>query len=169
MAELADQSLNVRGDDRLVLDDQDVGRQLGVDLGLSLGDQALDLFEGGVEDLGSLRGREPFQGSEQERLARARRDAHQAVGGVIRLRQGVFLGALELGAGRAPDGVEHVVERDAGSQPAVQRHFARRQGFKRNADVVVAGALVAGQGPRVAPDVRQMRRKPLKQAHHPSD
>ncbi len=39
VAELGDQGLDVGGDDRLVLDDQDVGGQFGVDLGLGLGDQ----------------------------------------------------------------------------------------------------------------------------------
>ena len=49
-----DQGLDVGGDHRLVLDDQDVGGQFGVDLALRLGDQLLDLGEVGVEDLGRL-------------------------------------------------------------------------------------------------------------------
>src|SRR5690606_3798606 len=54
VAELGDQRLDVGGDHRLVLDDQHVGGELGVDLGLSLGDQLLDLGEFRPQDLRGL-------------------------------------------------------------------------------------------------------------------
>src|SRR5690606_35983721 len=49
--DLGDQGLDVGGDDRLVLDDEHLGRQFGVDLGLGLGDQALDLGKLDPKDL----------------------------------------------------------------------------------------------------------------------
>ena len=55
VAELPDQGLDVGGDHRLVLDDQHVGGQLGVDLGLGLGDQLLDLGEVGARGSGRPR------------------------------------------------------------------------------------------------------------------
>ena len=96
-------------------------------------------------------------------------DIEALVRRVVGIGGAVLLVGLQLGSGGAPDGVEDVIERNAGRQPVVERFLARRQGLERNADIIVAGALVAGECARVAPDVRQMRRKPLKQAHHPSD
>ncbi len=120
MAEFAHQRLDIGGDHRLVLDDQDVGGQFGVDLGLSLGDQLLDLVEGGVEDLGRLAGRESLQRGEQEGLARARRDTQQPMGGVVGIGPGVLVIGLQLRPGRAPDGVKDVVERHARRKPVVE-------------------------------------------------
>ncbi len=169
MAELAHQALDVGGDHRFVLDDEDIGGQLRIDLRLGFRDQLLDLVEGGVEDLGGLAGREALERSQQEGLARTRRDPHQPMGGVVGLARGVLVIGLQLGPGGAPDGVEHVIERDARRKPVVQRLLARGQGLERDADIVVAGALIAGESARVTADVRQMRRKPLQQAHLPSE
>jgi len=147
------------GDDRLVLDDQHVGGQFGVDLGLSLGDQALDRAEIGVEDLGRLAGREAFQRGQQKGLSRPRRDAHQPGVGVVgpaHLVRGV---GLELRARTAPDGVEHVVERHARRQVGFQNPFAGGEGFKGDSDIMVAGGLIACERARVAADIGQMRRQ----------
>ena len=45
VAQLLHQAFDVGRDDGLVLDDQDVGGQFGVDVGLGLGDQAFDVDE----------------------------------------------------------------------------------------------------------------------------
>jgi hypothetical protein len=144
VAQLGDQGLDVGGDHRLVLDDQDVGGQFRIDLRLRLGDQLLHLREIGAEDLGGLRRREAFEGREQEGLARARRDAHQSARGVVGVAF-VFLRSLELCARRAPDGVEHVIERDAGRHAGFQRPFPGGERFQGDTDVVVAGRLVSGK------------------------
>ncbi len=169
MAEFAHQRLDVGGDHRLVLDDQDIGRQLRVDFGLGFADQLLDLVEGGVEDLGRLTGSETFQGGEQERLARTGRNAHQPVGRIVGLAGTIVLAALELGAGGAPDGVEHMIERDPRREAVVEGLLAGRQGLQGHADVIVAGPLIACQGASVSTDIGQVRRKPLEKTHLPSE
>ena len=55
VAEFLDQGFDVGGDHRLVLDDQDFGRQFGVDLGLGFGDQGLDLVGSRCRGSGPLR------------------------------------------------------------------------------------------------------------------
>ena len=54
MAEIEHQGLDFGGDHRFVLDDQHLGGEFGVDLRLGFGDQVLDLFETGLEDLGGF-------------------------------------------------------------------------------------------------------------------
>ncbi len=123
MTEFANQRLDVGGDDGFVLDDQHVSGQFGVDVGLRPRDQLFDLGEFGVQDLGGLGRREALQRGQQESLARTGRDTHQAMSGIglgrqilarlVRLR-------LQLGAAGAPDGMEHVVERNARRQTRIQ-------------------------------------------------
>ena len=66
---------------------------------------------------------------------------------------------LELGPGDAPDGMEHVIEGHARGHVGVERLVAARQRLKRDPHVLVAGGLVAGEGPRIAPDVGKVRRE----------
>ncbi|MND84511.1 hypothetical protein D3C80_764030 [compost metagenome] len=162
VAQLPHQAFDVGRDDGLVLDDQDVGGQFRVDVGLGLGDQTLDRARVDGQDLGGLGRGEAFQSGEQEGLARARRDAHQAVGGVVALGRAAV---LELGAGGRPDGVEDVIQGDARRHVRGQLALARREGLERHADVVVACALIPGQRTGVAADIRQMRRKSGQKAH----
>ena len=70
MAQFAHQGFDVGGDDRLVLDDQHVGGQFGVDLGLGLGDQRVDSSGRFAEDLAGLVDREALERGQQEGLAR---------------------------------------------------------------------------------------------------
>ncbi len=53
-----------------------------------------------------------------------------------------------------------LIEGDARRQVGVQRLLAGGQGLERDADIMVASGLVAGQGARIATNVRQMRRQP---------
>ncbi|MNT02699.1 hypothetical protein D3C72_1372050 [compost metagenome] len=159
MAQFLDQAFNVSRDDGLVLDDQNVGGQFGVDVGLGFGDQTLDRPRIDAENLGGFRGREPLQGRQQEGLSRARRDPHQAARGVV--ADAVHAAAvLKLGAGRGPDGVEDVIESNARRHVRRQLALAGRQRLQGHPHIVVAGDLIARQGPRIAADIGQMRRKP---------
>jgi hypothetical protein len=145
-----------------------VGGQFGVDLGLGLGDQAFDLAEVAIQDLSGFGRGEAFQGGKQERLARTRGDAHQTLRGVVGGGEAVITTRFELSAGRQPDGVEHAIQRDARRQVVIQRTLAGGEGFQSDADIVVAGVLVAGKGAGVATNIRQMRRQPSKKTHDPS-
>ncbi len=158
MAELADQGLDVGGDHRFVFDDQHFGRQFRVDLGLRLGDQLLHFLETGFEDLGGLAGREALERGEQEGLARAGRDTHEPMRCVLVARLGLVYRFLQLSAARAPDGVEHAIERHSGRKLGVERLLSRGQGLEGHPDIVVAGSLFPGQSPGVAADIWQMRR-----------
>jgi hypothetical protein len=137
------QAFDVGRDDGLVLDDQDVGGQFGVDVRLGLRDQALHVHSVGVEDLGGFRRREALQGGQQEGLARARGDAHQPARSVVAAFDAALV--LKLGAGRGPDGVEHMIERDPRGHLGRQLALAGGEGLQRDTDVVVTGRLIAGQ------------------------
>jgi len=155
MAEFAHQRSDVGGDHRLVLDDQHVSGQLGVDVRLSLGDESLDLLEADAEYAPGLDDAEPLHGGEQEGLAGARRDAKQPFAGGVSLTDR----GLELRAGRVPDSVEHTVEGGPGVEIAAQFDIPAGQCLQRRPDISVASHLVAGERPGVAPNERQVRRQ----------
>uniref|UniRef100_A0A0N5A0B4 Chromo domain-containing protein n=1 Tax=Parastrongyloides trichosuri TaxID=131310 RepID=A0A0N5A0B4_PARTI len=144
VAQLLHQAFDVGRDDGLVLDDQYVGGQLGVDVGLSFRDQALDRARIDGQNLGGLGRRKAFQRGQQERLSRLGRDAHQPTRSVVGFGDAA---AFQLGPGARPDGVEDVVERHPRRHVGRQLTLARRQGFKRDADIVVARALIAARAP----------------------
>ncbi|MNS86450.1 hypothetical protein D3C72_1203560 [compost metagenome] len=98
MAQFPHQAFDIGRDDGFVLDDQDVGGQFGVDVGLSLGDQAFDRARVNAQDLRRFRRRKAFQRGQQEGLSRARRNPHQAARGVVARFQ--IADVLQLGAGR---------------------------------------------------------------------
>ena len=84
MAEALDHLLDVHGDQRLVLDDQDIGRDLARNFVARLAQagsansSSLD-----VENLGRLLLGEAFDRDQQERLARARGERGQIGGGAL--------------------------------------------------------------------------------------
>uniref|UniRef100_A0A0N4ZZP0 AlaDh_PNT_N domain-containing protein n=1 Tax=Parastrongyloides trichosuri TaxID=131310 RepID=A0A0N4ZZP0_PARTI len=158
VAQFANQTFDVGRDDGLVLNDQDVSGQFGVDVGLGLGDQAFDRTRINAEDLRRLGRGEAFQRGQQEGLARARRDPHQAARGVVAAFQTADV--LELGAGGRPDGVEDVIKGHARRHVRRQLPLTGGQRLERDAHIVVARDLIAGQRPRVTTDVGQMRRQP---------
>src|SRR5436190_324467 len=63
------------------------------------------------------------------------------------------------GAGGAPDGVEHMIERDAGRHAGFKRPLPGGKGFERDAHVVVPCGLVARQGAGVPAHIGKVRRK----------
>ncbi len=152
MPQFADQRLDVGGDHRFVLDDQHAGGQFGVDLGLGLGDQHLDLGRTGPQDVPGLRRIEPFEGRQQEGLARTRRDAQQAARGIVAFRR-VRLG-FQARAGAAPDDMEYLIQRDPRGELGRQGEFARRQGLQRRTNVGIPCGLISGEGASVSAHIR---------------
>ena len=74
MAEPLHQCLQLHGNQRLVLDDQHVGGDLGCDLAAGQIDQLIEFGNIAVEDLRRFSGGKTFHRAEQECLARERRD-----------------------------------------------------------------------------------------------
>jgi len=162
-ARLGNRVLDVGRGVGLVLVDQAVGGRFGVDVGLGVADQALDLMHVRRQDLGGFGRGEALKRRQQEGLTRARGDAHQAARGVVAGLQAA--GVLQPGARGGPDGVEDMIEGHAGRHFRGQLALAGGEGFQRDADIVVAGGLIAGQRAGVTADVGQMRRKAGQQAH----
>ena len=77
VAEAGDDVLDVHGDQRLVLDDQHVGRHHRADLARRLVEQLGHALLVGPEDLGRLRDREAFDRGQEEGLARPGLDARE--------------------------------------------------------------------------------------------
>ena len=105
MAEALDQAFQLHRDEGFVLDDQDVGRDLGGELAAGFLDQRAQRHHVDVEDARRVRLGEAFERDQQECLPRQRRDA----------------GELALAGQRRPPGVGRAVERDRipdlGEQP----------------------------------------------------
>ena len=66
MPQIGHQSLQIHGDNRLVLDNQDIGAQLGGDFVTRLLQQGIDLVLRSIQDLGDLLGLEAFLRAQQE-------------------------------------------------------------------------------------------------------
>ena len=77
VAEAFDQRLDVHGDEGLVLDDEDVGRDFGGELAAGFLDQAAKRLQVAVQDFGGILFGEAFEGHQQEGLARPRRNVGQ--------------------------------------------------------------------------------------------
>jgi hypothetical protein len=78
MAQILDQALEVHGDQGLVLDDEDVGRDLGRQLAPGLLDEVAHPGSVGVEDFRGLVLREAFERHQEEGLARQPGDVGEA-------------------------------------------------------------------------------------------
>ena len=66
MAEVADDRLDIHRDDRLVLDDEDVGERLALDLAQRLGDQRIHVLRSGADQIGRIVGREAFERGQKQ-------------------------------------------------------------------------------------------------------
>ena len=164
MAQFLHQALDIGRDDGLVLYDQDVGRQFGVDIRLGVRDQPVDVTGIGVKDLGGLGRGKALQGGQQEGLARTWRDPHHAARCIV-LAAPDAAHVFQPGTGRGPDGVKDMVESHARRHLGRKLELTGREGFESDTDIVVTGGLIAGQGAGIATDVRKMRRKAGQQTH----
>ena len=68
MAKVADDRFNVHRDDRLVLDDQHVGKRLPLDLFECLCNEAVDVLLAGADQISGVLGREAFKRGQEQRL-----------------------------------------------------------------------------------------------------
>ena len=164
VAEALDQLLDVHGDQRLVLDDHDLGGHLAGNLHRGLVEQPGEFAGFGDENFGAFLVGKPFDGDQQERLARLWREVREIGGGT--LLPGERPGGLgNTDGGRGEEGGEELVERD----PVVgrfgeDRHVGDKR-FEGCRDIGVAGGLRAGDGTRKTPQIRQMRSDPHGQSH----
>ncbi len=72
VAEVANDRFDVHRDDRLILDDQHVGMGLALDLRHRFGNQAVDIFGRGIDQIGGVLARKALEAGQQQRLARQR-------------------------------------------------------------------------------------------------
>ena len=145
--------LQVGGDQRLVLDDQHVGRDLPADLAVGLPQQLLDPAVRNLEDLGGLAAVEVLDGHQQEGLARLgrqrRQRARRGCADLVGLRGGVFQPRRE--------GVEKaLVEARCGAAGRGKSRDPRRSPRARGSRPRHR-PLAARQQARKPPQVRQMR------------
>ena len=94
MAEVGDQPLQVERDQRLILDDHDVGGDLPRDFAAGFVDQLLQLALVDFEDGRCLAGREFLNGDQQESLARGRGQHVEVTPYGIQARMRRLLGPL---------------------------------------------------------------------------
>ena len=151
----------VDGDHRLVLDDEDVGRDLLGDLGRRLVDESLDAVLIGFEDERGVGGREFLHRHEQKSLAGSRRDRLElAVGrGEALGRMGVD--RLLVEADRVPDLKEGLVGRDPRLKVHGECGGLGSKRFEHSHDVSVAAGLTPRQNTCKPPQIRQLRRDNL--------
>ena len=153
MTQAFDQGLDVHGDKGLVLDDQDVGRDLGGKLAAGFLDQRAERLQIAIEHFGSVFFRETFERYQEKGLARPRRN----LGQVLLRRQDDLAGLrLAVNRHRIPDFGEQPIERDPRVRARFQDFRAGNQRFHSGNDIGVAGRLAAGQSARIATQRRQM-------------
>ena len=164
MAEAFNQLLDIHGDQRFVLDDEDVGRHLARNLHRGIVEQVVERRRADVEDFGRLGFGEPFHGDEQERLARQGREARQIASGPLfpgktrgRRRYRHRRRGEELG--------EQPVESDAVARCLGENRRIGNQCFEGCRHVGVAGCLRARSRARKPPQIRKMRGNPHRQSH----
>jgi hypothetical protein len=148
-------SLDVERDDRLVFDDQHVGRHLVGDFPAGLFDQRVHRLRRSAEDRRDLARREPLHRAQQKRLARQRRDRAEIA--LVR-RQGRRRGPRRIGVGGAPELQKYVVERLPMRQFAGKRGRIGDQRLEGRRDMGVAARLRAAEKPGEAAQRRQLRR-----------
>jgi len=125
-----------------------------------------DLFGAFVQDEGGFLQAEGLDGGQQQGCALVGRQGLQA-------GFGAFAGADTLGlvvivvmlGPRFPDGVEEAVQPHPGRHPFDKALIPRQKCGQGGTDMGVPAGLGSRQGPGVAAQVRQVRRKGLRHAH----
>ena len=154
MSQIRQQPLQIDGNQRLVLDDQDVGRNLPADLRAGFVEQVVYAVLRYFEDLGRLRSREVLDGNEQKRLTSLRRKRSKRTGG--RLAQADLLPFMVL-----QPRSERVNEALIEPYPRRQRRKGRRLGeerFQQAGNSRIAGLLATGQQAGKPAQAGQVRR-----------
>src|SRR5262249_25167896 len=156
VAELGDQALKVEGNQRLVFDDDDVGRHLPSDLTTRLVDETLQFACADVEDPRGVLRRELLNGYQQERLPRPRRQRVEVALDGVKTRMGWALGGFSV----VGDGIynlqESPVEGEAGRQVACKQRRVGENCLQGGDHIRIAAFLRAGDGARKSPQIRQV-------------
>ena len=152
MAEALHQRFEIHGDEGLVLDDQDVGRDLGGQLAARFLDQRAQGGHVDVENAGSVVLGEALERHQQERLTGLRRDVGEPLSAGRSARRG--RGAVDRD--RIPDLCEQTVERDPRTTLIIDNRRILDQGLQGGAHVGIAGGLVSRQSSRIATQKRQV-------------
>jgi hypothetical protein len=158
VAEVADDRLDIHRDDRLVLDDEDVGERLPFDLLERFGDERVDVLRAGADKIAGVFRRKALKRGQQQRLARQGSDPRQArVSDALRTGNalGRFLAFLDVG--RRPEGVEGLVQTEPGIDVARKLVRLGDDRLKCCPNKCIPMRLAAGQGSRVAAEEWQMR------------
>ena len=153
-------------DDRLVFDDQHLAGQLAVDGLLGAQDGGFDLVRGLIQDEGGFLQAEGLDGGQQQGGPLVGRKGLQAgfraLAGTHTL---AFVVVVIMLRPRFPDGVEDAVQPHPGRHPLDKALIPRQKRGQGGAHMGVPAALGPGQGPGIAAQIRQVRRKGLRHAH----
>jgi hypothetical protein len=163
VTEALDERLEIHGDDRLILDDENVRRQLLGEFPARLREEAGGLVLGAVERLGHVRRRKALHGCEQEGDTRARRQLLEPREAFILLpgRNGRFHPRL----GRLPHLEEDTVKSDAQVDPPVERSGIGKDRLQRRNGIGITAALAAREHTREPAQIGQMGSNRLGQGH----
>src|SRR6185437_10033064 len=166
VSKIANDRLNIHRDDRLILDDQNVGERLALDLLERFGDERIDVGGPDVDQIGCVLRRKAFERGQEQRLTGQWSDARESRMGDSLGSDGIlnrFLAFLDIG-GR-PDRMEGLVQ--SKSRIDVAGKFVRfgDNRFERSPNECVAVSLAAGQCTSVAAEKRQVGGKFLAMGH----
>ena len=157
VAERGDEAFEVEGDQRLVLDDDDVGGELAGDLAAGFVDEPLQLDRADVHRHGGILGRELLGGHQQEGLPGRRRQAGKIA---VRRLEARRMTVVPVSLPVPLDGVEHsqerAVEGDARLDAGGEYGGVGQQGLERHGDVGIPALLAAGNHPGETAQIRQM-------------
>jgi hypothetical protein len=160
MAQFGDQIFQVQGDDRLVLDDQHLAGQLGVDGLLGPQDGGFDLFRALPDDeSGFFQAEGLHRGQKQGRPLGCGEGFQPAFRGFAAGNLGSLVKMLGT---RLPDGVEQTIKAHAGGDPLHKALISRQKCRQGGTDMGIPAGLRSGQGPGIAAQIGKMRRKGLR-------
>ena len=151
VAEIAHEALEIHRDEGLVLDDQDVGGDLGGHLAARGIGELAGFGNVDAEDVGHLLLRKAFQRQQEESLARQRGNIGETA--LRRHRQRRHLGIV-VERNRIPDLREQPEQAGPGAMLAIQQRGVLKQGLQHGRDIGVARRLVSGQRAGIAPQQR---------------
>ena len=148
VAEVLDQAFQIHGNERLILDDENVGGDFGRKLAAGRVGILADILRVAIKDEGDLILGEALQREQQEDLARQRRDVRQPLLGARMQRHHV---GILVDGHRVPDFREDTEQPGAGTLAFIQQVSVLQQGFQHGRHVGIARRLAAGQGAGIAP------------------
>lgn len=139
MAQILDHRLDVHGNQRLILDDEHLRRNLLGDVSVRLVEKLVEFVLIDTENVGCLGAAELLDEDEQERLARKRRNRLQVARRTV--RKAFAAVAAQVYVDRRPQRDEHVVEGGAKITAGWKRRRVGYQCFKHRGDIGIPACL----------------------------